>query len=252
MAGVAPEDRCTILFSGGSDSALVAAMAMERFQVMDLLTCDRNLMFFVENAGRTAARFADRFGTDRVNHAFFDINEVFHRVFLGEMSRDLPRYQTHLTLLVCLGCKMAMHAAAIVHNVRNGIGTTWDGARRETSWYPAQMASVKEKMKAVHARYGLALDSPVYDIEGTDDRLYELGLVQQKQLKGQFLLHDTQPSCLFGSISHVYTRLFYGPFWGNDVREKDALDYFAQKEPAIVAWIDEQLGRSPDRAGEDA
>ena len=236
--------RCTVLFSGGSDSTLVAAMALERFEAVDLLTCQRKLMFFVENTRGSAGTFEERYGPERVDYVLVDINDAFGRIYLADFRSDLRRYQTHLTLLVCLACKMSMHAAAIVHNLRTGNGHTLDGARRETEWYPAQMASVKEQMRQLHAEFGLTLESPVYDTIKTDERIHEMGLVGQKTLKGQFLIHDTQPSCVFGSVAHVYTRLFYGPFFGQDVREQDSLDYFHRKRPALVDWIKAQLSEA--------
>ena len=232
--------RCTVLFSGGSDSLLVAAMALEQFETVDLLTCRRKLMFFVENSRRTADRLAAKWGEERLRYVQVDVNEVFRQVFLGDFKQDRRRYETHLTLLVCLACKMSMHAAAIVHNLANGIDCTLDGARRETEWYPAQMASVKAQMRELHAEFGLTLESPVYEMVKTDERIHELGLSDQKALKGQFLLHDTQPSCVFGSVAHVYTRLFYGPFFGAETRERDSLDYFAEKRPVVADWIRER------------
>ena len=232
---------CTVLFSGGSDSTLVAALALETHSRIELLTCSRSWMFFIENSANTARRLEQTYGEDRISQRFFDINEPFRALFQGNKSADLRRYQTHLSLLVCLACKMSMHGAAIVHNLQNGLKHTVDGARRETDWFPAQMAVVKERMQELHRGYGLTLDSPVYDMEATDEELHRMGLTEDKRLKGQFLLHDTQPSCAFGSVAHVYSRLFYGPFFGSDTREADALEYFGAKLPTLESWIDRRL-----------
>lgn len=244
--------RCSVLFSGGSDSTLVAAYALERFEEVDLVTYDRRLLFFLKNTRKHAEKLAEKYGPTRVRHVFFNVNDIFDRIFVGELDRDLPRYGTHLSLLVCLGCKMAMHAQTILYNLQNGIAHTFDGARRETDWYPAQMASVKEQMRLLYADFGLVLDSPVYEMVRTDEMIHEMGIADARTLKSEFLLYETQPSCIFGSVAHIYTRLFYGPFFGYKTREQDALEYFQQKRPIVEEYVRESLASTPAEDVADA
>lgn len=232
---------CTVLYSGGSDSTLSAALMLERFDRVRLITYRRKHLWFAGNAGRHVPLLTAQYGDDRVAHVYLDCTPEFRRIFYGNLGADLKKYGTHLALLVCLGCKMAMHTRTIIYNLEHGIRYSVVGSRQESSLYPAQMRPVKERIEQMYADYGMENLAPVYEMTDTDRMLYERKLSPQKDLKQQFIFYDTQPSCLYGGVAYVYSRIFYGPLFGNDTRQADSLRYFQDKRPVVDAIVRERL-----------
>jgi hypothetical protein len=60
------KDEVSILFSGGSDSTLVAAMMCEQFEKVHLLTYFHSGIPFAEKSKINAERLANRFGKDKI------------------------------------------------------------------------------------------------------------------------------------------------------------------------------------------
>jgi hypothetical protein len=136
---------------------------------------------------------------------------------------------------------MAMHAETILYNLEHSIPEAAIGSRFETRLYPDQLPSVKARLEDMYAGFGLSLSSPVYDMTNTDDALFAQGLTLKKDLKEQFIFYDTQPSCLYGGMAYVYSRCFYGPFFGEEAREADGLRYFEVKRPVVERFVCDRL-----------
>jgi len=234
-------DECTVLFSGGSDSTLAAVRMLERFSRVHLLTFRRRHLWFVDNAGAHVLRLQQRFGPDRVRHTYLDCTPEFARIFCAPFKQDVKEFGTHLGLLVCLACKLAMHTRTIIYNLERGVPCSAVGSRHESRLYPAQMRSVKARIERMYAEYGMEVVSPVYEMVNTDEAAYELGLSPSKRLKQQFILYDTQPSCLYGGVAYIYSRFFYGPLFGEDAREADSLRYFENKRALVHAIVHEHF-----------
>ena len=231
----------SLLYSGGSDSTLSAAWALERYGRVHLITYRRSHLWFVKNADVHVRLLREKYGDDRIKHVYVDCSPEFRRVFYRDIEADVKSFGTHLALLVCLGCKMAMHARTIVYNLEHGIRDSVVGSRRESSLYPAQMQPVKERIEQMYRDYHMEIIAPVYGLTDTDEALHEMGLTPKRDLKQQFLFYDSQPTCLYGGVAYVYSRCFYAPFLGDETRLADSLRYFEVKRPVVDRLVREHF-----------
>ena len=230
-----------VLFSGGSDSTLAAAQILDECDRITLLTFDPGYLLFLENTRVHAKKLKEVFGADRVEHQIIDIRHFIKDILGGDIPGDVSEYGFNLSSLVCLGCRLSMHAFAIVWCIRNEVPYLVDGSIRAQSTIPEQMESVIRRNRRFYSEnYGIHHFSPIYEEDESDRRLEELGIADKARLKRQFILFDTQATCLFGVPADVYGRLFYGRLVGRQ-REEDSEQYCAEKYPLMVETIDKTL-----------
>lgn len=221
-----------ILFSGGTDSTLAAVLMLEEGRDVTLLTFNPGFVMFIDNCRDNARRLQDRYGADRVRHEMLDNTEPTRRVLWGDTGRDLREYGFNMSALVCLGCRMAMHARAIIHCLQNGIPYLVDGSIADQSTVPEQLPSVLARHRGYYLEeFGIHHRSPIYDESRSDRRLEEMGVPGQKDLKHQFILFDTQGTCPFGVTADVYGRMFYRLM--PKTRELESEQYCREKYPLL-------------------
>ena len=201
------ESHCTIMFSGGTDSTLAAARMLERFRQVTLLTCDPGYLFFMQNTSVHARALEQHYGRDRVRHVVLPMKDASKQILFGEVSYDLRRYGFAMASMVCLGCRLSMHAAAIAYCVEQGIPFVADGSVRIQDAIPEQMASTLARNRRFYfERYGLWHTQPIYDEAASDKALEALGIARQTHLKKQFILFrwfvccNRQLRCFGGGI----------------------------------------------------
>jgi len=226
-----------VLFSGGTDSTLAAAQMLDEFERVTLLTFDPGYLYFLDRTKVHARKLQDRFGDNRVEHQIIDIRPFVAEILGIDVGADLKEYGFNMASLVCLGCRLSMHAFAITWCLENEVPYLADGSIRAQSTIPEQMESVIRRNRRFYSeQYGIRHFSPIYEEDESDRRLVEIGVTEQKKLKRQFILFDTQATCLFGVPADVYGRLFYGRAVG-DQRELDSEQYCAEKYPVMQNTI---------------
>ena len=94
---------------------------LERFQRVTLLTFDPGFLFFLSRTRVHATKLQERFGRDRVEHLIIDIRDFIHSILGSDPSGDIKEYGFNLTSLVCLGCRLSMHAFAIKWCLENEV-----------------------------------------------------------------------------------------------------------------------------------
>jgi sulfur relay (sulfurtransferase) DsrF/TusC family protein len=234
------------MFSGGTDSTLAAARMLERFERVTLLTCDPGYLFFLENTKVHVGALRERYGNARVEHVVLPIRDAVRQVLFAEVSYDLRRFSFSMASLVCLGCRLSMHAAALAFNLERGIPFIADGSVRIQDAIPEQMPSTLARNRRFYfERFGIYHTQPVYDVAASDRALEGLGLARQTRLKKQFILFDTQYTCPFGVPADVYARLFYKPLLGK-TRERDSAEYSQRKFPRVLATVARRYGAERD------
>ncbi len=236
------KDHAAVLFSGGTDSTLAAAQMLEEFDRVTLLTFDPGFLFFLGNTRVHADKLKEKFGRDRVEHQIIDIRHFIKAILGDQVTEDVKEYGFNLASLVCLGCRLSMHAFAISWCLEHEVPYLADGSIRAQSTIPEQMETVIRRNRRFYSQvYGIHHFSPIYEESESDQRLDELGISGKKKLKKQFILFDTQATCAFGVPADVYGRLFYGKLVG-DTREADSEQYCAEKYPVMQKTILETLG----------
>lgn len=226
-----------VLFSGGTDSTLAAVQMLDEFERVTLLTFDPGFIFFLERTRVHSEKLREHFGTGRVEHRILRIQDWIGAVLGHAPGEDLKEYGFNMTTLVCLGCRLSMHAAAIAWCLQHEVPYLADGSIRGQSSVPEQMESVIRRNRRFYAEvYGIHHFSPIYEEQESDVRLEQIGVASRTRLKKQFILYDTQGTCAFGVPADVYGKLFYGRLVGKQ-RELDAEQYCAEKYPLMQEAI---------------
>jgi hypothetical protein len=232
---------CAVLFSGGTDSTLAAAQMLDECEKVTLLTFQPGYLLFIENTRVHARALQARYGEDRVQHEIIDIRPFIGQILGEHVGADLREYGFNMASLVCLGCRLSMHAFAIAWCLERGVPYLADGSIRAQSTIPEQMESVIRRNRRFYSEvYGIRHFSPIYEEAESDRRLDALGITGKRRLKKQFILFDTQATCVFGVPADVYGRLFYGGLVGSQ-REGDSEQYCAEKYPRMRETIASSL-----------
>lgn len=225
-----------IMFSGGTDSTLAGALMLEEGRDVHLLTYNPGFVLFLNNSRNNAQRLKDVYGEDKVFHHILDNSAPTKEILWASMPQDLLKYGFNMNALICLGCRMAMHAGAVIYCLENGVPYLVDGSIEDQATIPEQLKSTLTRHKKFYGEtFGLFHRSPIYDESRSDNRLAAMGMEDQRDLKKQFILFDTQGTCPFGVTADVYARLFYQPM--KKTREWDAKTYGEAKYPLMLKTV---------------
>jgi len=231
-------DQASVLFSGGTDSALAAVEMLKSCRKVTLLTFDPGYIYFIENTRVHADALRAKYGDERVEHVIRPIQDIAAKILFPRVGQDLRAYGFDMTALVCMGCRLSMHTAAIIHNLEHGIPVLADGSIEKQSAIPEQRQSVIEaNRRRYREQYGILHVSPIYNETRSDIRLYEEGIAPKKNLKKQFIFFDTQSTCVFGVPADVYARMFYKPIMGAST-DIQSVEYCRERYPLMQDVIE--------------
>jgi hypothetical protein len=207
-------------------------MMLGEFRRVALFVADPGWLFRLDRTRVHYEALRRRYGGDRVQYVLCDAREQIREVLLADPLRDLRAYGFNLTTMICLGCRLSMHARAIIHCLETGTPYLADGSTRRQAQVSEQLESVLDRHRRFYsAEFGVVHASPIYEEGRSDRRLHALGISENPNLKRQFILYDTQPTCPFGVPADVYAKIFYEAM--GDQRERDAERYCAEKYPAL-------------------
>jgi hypothetical protein len=231
-------EQASVLFSGGTDSALAAVEMLKSCRKVTLLTFDPGYIFFVENSRVHADALILKYGADRVEHVIRPIKDIVGRILFADVKKDLKTYGFDMTALVCMGCRLSMHTATIIHNLEHGIPVMADGSIEKQSAIPEQRQAVIEaNRKRYLDQYGILHVSPIYSERESDVKLFAEGVSPKENLKKQFIFFDTQATCIFGVPADVYARMFYKPLMGAST-DIQSVDYCKERHPLMQGVIE--------------
>jgi predicted subunit of tRNA(5-methylaminomethyl-2-thiouridylate) methyltransferase len=157
-----------VLFSGGTDSTLAAALCAAKFDRVRLVTYERFGIANVENSRLNATMLMERFGPDKITHEIINIDELFKHVAYERYWESFKRHGFML-LSTCGLCKLSMHVRTVKYCVDNGIKSVCDGANSGMTMFPDQMKSVVEKLHAMYAEFGIDYSNPVFEYDAPDE-----------------------------------------------------------------------------------
>lgn len=229
-----------VMFSGGTDSTLTAALDAQKFDKVHLVSYDRLGLFSVTNTELNAQKLKDKFGEGKFDYHLVKIDKLTKYVFYERYIQNLRRHGFFL-LSICGLCKLAMHIRTLVFCLDNKIDNVSDGANQGMNLFPAQMASVIQELKTMYAKFGINYSNPVFKFEGpqnieftdrlhfgrvlkgegggrgkvqenvntTGCKLYELGLMPSKNVKGTDLDRKMQPRCFQFILFNIFIKWYY-------------------------------------------
>lgn len=238
------ETPAMVMFSGGSDSTLLASMFAEQHTVVHLLTYHHAVMTFAEKSGNAFRMLQKHYGEDRFVHHILEISDLMGRIYVKPLARDLKAYGTYALPMCCGSCKLSMHVRSIMYCHEHGIRYAADGSNAELSEHsPEQFKPVLSLYRQLYARYGIEYSNPVFDIERSDHRLYDMGITPKRDYKSEKLSHTNQHSCAAGFMLYGFTLGVGLPLLGTSNKKDLATRYIADKiEEYCVPFLDAQLG----------
>ena len=107
-----------------------------------------------------------------------DMGRLFQGLWLDRYEEYMPRYNGKN--LVCVACKIAMHARAIIYCIENFVPHLVTGYAKRQEYYPEQTPVFMEKIARFSEEFGVRTHFPVYnefeDENVTRHYLEDLGL----------------------------------------------------------------------------
>jgi hypothetical protein len=256
-----------VLYSGGTDSTLVACMAAERFERVHLLTYHRLGMFDVEHSERNVAALKSRYPGRIVRPGIMPVDALFRHVSYEHYLGDLLRYRGQL-LTTCGFCKLAMHLRTLVYCVDQGIGTVWDGANVNMNIFPMQMEPILARMRQLYERAGIRYENPVFNYEDdqgtafgsflwglspqradapatpkhtTGQALFERGLIPEPDVKGKAHDKTIQGRCYQFALFNLWARWYALERYGLEEYQRRTEVFYGVKLDRAGAMVDELL-----------
>jgi hypothetical protein len=265
-----PDRGVAVLYSGGTDSTASAALLAERFDEVHLLTFDRHGFHDAGNSGRNVALLAARFPDTRFVHRVLETSALGAWISEHKRWKHL-REHGFMTLQACGHCALANHLAGLAWCQRHGLGHLADGITHDWPFFPGHMDSVIERLRALHASFGVRYLTPVLHCEidkplryidkltgavapepppeadTTGRILQRLGLSQRANYKGTDQDRKSQAHCRQFMLPNLYIYWYYLPrkSWGD--YEQAVLAYFE----ALIAQATEAMRAHLER-GEHA
>lgn len=191
-----PQADQLVMFTGGRDSTLAAAVLMLQGIPVHLFTANSGCSLHREILSMRVTELRARFGDLVVTHKVSDISGAFRSIAIENLEQDILKHHKNLVLL---GEKVAIHAHVIDYCRRNNIAVINDGIAHYQREFPEQRLVAKEYFVDFMASYGIDYHSPIYDFATSADavkyRLLQLGL-STKSLEGISIFADsfTTPS----------------------------------------------------------
>lgn len=176
---------CVVLYSGGCDSTLAAAVSADRYEKVRLITYNR-LGFFKarENAMINLERLKQKFGADKFYFEIIDINNAFKRIQYDNYIYYIKKYGP-ICMSICGLCKLAMHWQTILYCMENSITDVCDGAVKEMSVFPTQNMDIAlENTIKLYGDFNINYYNPVYEIgKDVEKILYDMQIIPSKKHK---------------------------------------------------------------------
>ena len=265
-----------VLFSGGTDSTLAAALAADKFDFIHLITYSRLGIASVENSKVNAKMLINKYGEDKISHKILKIDKLFKYISYENYLGNLKKYGFN-NLSTCGLCKLSMHIKTVEYALENNIGHVCDGANAGMTMFPAQMRPVVELLQKMYAEYGIVYSNPVFDYDAPEEAsfissenksllksdipmdervldkkntdpskkthtsgqvLYDMGLAPSPNVKGTKYDKDRQPRCYQFVLFNIFAIKYYLNKHSYEDYENMTTEFFREKIQTAKNLID--------------
>jgi 7-cyano-7-deazaguanine synthase in queuosine biosynthesis len=229
-----------VLYSGGSDSVLSAAVLTKDFDEIHLLTFTYAVI--AEGSERSKVnveRLRRKYPDRRFVHSIFYLDNLLKMILSHRKLRDLLKYRLFVVAM-CPICKVAMHTRTLLYCLDHGIKYVADGANQARGrTYPEQVKTVMQQYADFYKPYEITYFSPIYEMPTrTDHILYEMGIYPYPNVKTDSEANALiEPNCDYKSLYHTVSVGYYKNLYGDDKFEEITIRYYQEK----FRWIREMV-----------
>jgi hypothetical protein len=177
--------KVAVLFSGGSDSTLAAAMAAEAGHEVHLLTFDRISFIGAQDYTQFNLNNLRRIYGKRIHtHQVINIDQLHATVCYANYFEIL--FQFGLTVTSLCFTKIAMHWATAIYCKEHQITNVVDGSTPYMHMYPDQNHVIAHgNLKDFYKTLGINYETPIFSIsDSVEQKLYDRGITTQPQVRG--------------------------------------------------------------------
>ena len=227
-------EQVSLMFSGGVDSTTAALALARRFETVHLLTYGNGYGHYKLDRTRRRVRELRRFADARLVHSVTSTRELFELLLVDDVKAEFRRYGSGFVW--CLGCKLAMHTASVLHSLEHGVGVVADGSSRSTGEMVEQSPLSLYLFREFYGSFGIEFTTPVYDIPREEEirRLEERGFRMGLRVLDRFL--GVQPKCRAGELYYLPFLLFDQP----PAHDDDQVAGFIERKTAVARALIER------------
>lgn len=260
---------CAILFSGGTDSTLTAAMLTEQFETIHLVTYNRFGFHETDNTSTQAQMLREKYGKDKFIHTYLNVDKLFEHISYENYLKNLKNHGL-FNLSTCGLCKLSMHVRTIIYCLDNEINYVADGANQAMTMEPAQMKPVIDKLKEMYSANGIEYFNPVFEMEGPSDpgfieksnlqfvqsksdysvpdydisktpgyKLFQMGLAPAPNVKGSNYDKKRQPRCFQFIIFNIFALKYFMSKHSYEEYEKLTTHFYNEKINNMIELLKE-------------
>jgi hypothetical protein len=198
-----------LMFSGGVDSTLSAVLLAKTHARVHLLTFETGYGHFNFSRSQRRVRELERIAGARFVFHRIPIRRQFKRFVLDRLTEDYREYGSGFVM--CMGCKVLMHARTAAYARAHGIGFAADGASGATGEMVEQMLVSLSLLRYFYQDQGIEYLLPVYEQAREDSigQLNELGFHMGTRILDRHI--GIQPRCIRGEVYYLPYLLFNKP-----------------------------------------
>lgn len=177
--------KALVLFSGGSDSTLAAALYAEQGYEVHLVTLDRFSYVRVKNyTEHNYIKLVSIYGEKCFVRAVLNI-EKWHKLLNYENYLHYAR-KYGLAVVALNFSKLSLHWRALAYAIENEIEVIADGAVPYMRLYLDQNQKISlGGFQELYQQFGIRHESPVWDLaEDVEQLLYDRGINKRPQVRG--------------------------------------------------------------------
>ena len=240
-----PEDMACVLFSGGSDSTLNAALMAEHFGKVHLVTYKHCGITSLENSFQNLENLRKKYGEDKFVHHKMDIDPLFQKFYFKRMFSDLGKYKS-MAIQACGTCKFVMHMQTIMYCLEHGIKYVSDGSAKFYGMVaPNETKPVLEMIKKFYRDFEIEfIINPAYSIDSSQHALADKGIISREEIdrKMDYQRYKLiQPICHFGIFFILVSKTYFCYRWGVERLLEEAKRYYRDMIPRYSKYIREKV-----------